>query len=63
MQTIVIREDWRGTRGGEYYYVREGNKLIHISRYAIKRSKVDESSRGSTIEYVIDINRIRGEQI
>jgi len=31
---IRITERWRGTRGGFYVYVVEGDKLIHISNYA-----------------------------
>ncbi len=32
----VVEERGRGTRGGPYVYVVEGNELVHISEYALK---------------------------
>ncbi|MEM4912938.1 MAG: hypothetical protein QW579_01905 [Desulfurococcaceae archaeon] len=62
-QTIKVWEEWRGTRGGQYYYVREGNLLRHISRYSIKRVKIHEGGRGSIIEYEVPLNRIKDKLI
>jgi len=33
----ISEEIGKGTRGGKYTYVVEGNELIHISEYAIKK--------------------------
>ena len=35
-EIIKIEEIKKGTRGGRYVYVVEGNKLIHINEYAIR---------------------------
>ena len=38
-ETVKIKEEvGRGTRGGPYVYVVEGNEFIHISEYAIRES-------------------------
>ncbi len=34
MRLIRIKERWKGTRGGFYVYVVEGDMLVHISNYA-----------------------------
>jgi hypothetical protein len=60
---IVIREEWRGSRGGRYYYVREGVILKRIGKYAISKKKVYESGRGSTYEYLVPVQRIREKEI
>jgi hypothetical protein len=60
---IKIREEWRRTRGGHYYYVQEGNTLRHISYYAIKKTKVYESGRGPTIEYEVPVDSLEGKLI
>jgi len=62
-QTIKVREEWRGTRGGDYYYVYEDNRLKRISKYAVKQTKVSEGGKGSTIEFEVPIDRIKGKQI
>jgi hypothetical protein len=37
VETVKIEEEkGRGTRGGPYFYVVEGNTLVHISEYAIR---------------------------
>lgn len=58
-----MREKWRRTKGGNYYYVREDNKLRHISCYAIKKVKVSESGRGPTIEYEVPVDSLEGKLI
>ncbi|HIE23616.1 MAG TPA: hypothetical protein EYP68_05250 [Candidatus Korarchaeota archaeon] len=62
-EIIKVREKWRGTKGGTYYYIRENNILRHISEYAINRTKVRESRRGPTIEYEVPIHRIKAKKI
>jgi len=60
---IVVREQWRGSRGGTYYYVREGDVLRHIGSYAISARKVDESRKGPTLEYVIPAEELAGKEV
>lgn len=61
---IKIVEDWRGTRGGEYYYVKEGNKLIRMIEYAKSPPReIYESRRGRTIEYYVSVEELRGKTI
>ncbi|MEM2614175.1 MAG: hypothetical protein QXO15_08130 [Nitrososphaerota archaeon] len=62
-QTIKIREEWRGTRGGQYYYIREGSLLHHISEYSIRQAKVYEGRRGPTIEFEVLLDRIKDKLI
>lgn len=63
-----IRERWRGTRGGFYVYVVEGNTLVHISEYAIRKVQVndeiiyevpEEKLSGKTL-YYFDFSRTGG---
>ena len=60
---IKLREEWRGSRGGTYYYVMDGNMLRRISDYAVSKRKVYESRRGPTIEYDIPAERLYGKRI
>jgi len=60
---IIIRENWRGSRGGNYYYVREGTILRRIDKYAISKKKVYESGRGPEYEYLVPVQRIREKEI
>ena len=62
-QVIKMQEEWRGTRGGLYYYVREKNVLIHVSEYALSKREIARSRRGPTIEYEVPVNRIKGKPI
>jgi len=34
---VIFREDWRGSRGGMYYYVREGSVLRRIEHYIVRK--------------------------
>jgi hypothetical protein len=45
-------------RGGLYYYVEDGGKLIHISKYAFSKRKIRE-----VITYYIDLEKIRDRTI
>lgn len=60
---IKLREEWRGSRGGQYYYVKEGYILRRISEYAISSREIDRSSRGSTIEYDVPAEKLYGKII
>ncbi|MEM2472738.1 MAG: hypothetical protein QXI64_09620 [Sulfolobales archaeon] len=61
--SIVIQEEWRGSRGGRYYYVREGVILKRIDKYAISKNEVYKSRRGPTYEYLVPVQSIRGKEI
>jgi hypothetical protein len=63
MTNIIIREYWRGQRGGKYYYVKEDNILRRIEKYANFKREVYESSRGVEVEYVIPVERLKGKII
>lgn len=56
-------EEWRGTAGGQYYYVREGNRLRHISSYATGKAGVRKSSRGLAVEYEVPASSLEGRLI
>ena len=60
---IRIREEWKGTRGGTYYYVSEGDILKRISEYVISKRRVYESSRGITVGYEVSAERLYGKVI
>jgi hypothetical protein len=38
-ETVKIEEEKQGTHGGVYFYIVEGNTLVHISEYAIRTYK------------------------
>jgi hypothetical protein len=40
MTNIIIREDWRGQSGGQYYYVKEENIHRRIEKYANFRGSI-----------------------
>ena len=69
METVKIEEEkGRGTSGGPYFYVVEGNTLVHISEYAIRtyESKdevvyeVPKSKVAEKVVYCFDFSRKRG---
>jgi len=55
---IEVMEDYRGTRGGMYWYVVENNLFRHISKYAISK----ESSH-STVYWKVPLENIRGKSL
>jgi len=55
---VRVCEFHEGLRGGGYHYVVEGDKLIHISRYAVSREEV-----GDLICYHVDLGRLRGRLV
>lgn len=60
-ETVKINEEvGRGTRGGPYVYVVEGNELIHISEYAIRKllGKYEDE-----VIYEVSKNRLAGKTI
>ena len=55
-EIIKIRETvGKGTRGGDYFYIAEGNELVHINEYAIRRGlgKYDDE-----LVYEVPLNRL-----
>lgn len=55
---VKICEEYRGTQGGNYYYVAEGHLLRHISRYAIKRA-----GEGALLCWDVPIEKVAGKPI
>jgi len=55
----VEEEEGRGTAGGPYTYVVEGNQLVHISEYAIRKRP---GNRGYII-YEVPKNRVAGKPL
>jgi hypothetical protein len=55
---VKVCEFHEGLRGGGYHYVIEGNRLVHISRYAVRREGVRE-----LLCYYVDLGRLRGRLI
>lgn len=61
MERVIVREWWGGlSRSSSYYFVIEGNRLVHISRYA-KEAEVDR--RDGRAEYVIDPHDLKGLKV
>lgn len=52
---VTICEEWRGTHGGEYYYVAEGSLLRHISAYSASSyiEKVEEDSMRALLSRIV----------
>jgi len=57
---LLLRESHCGlSRSSEYHFVIEGNRLVHISQYAVSKRKVFRDM----IEYVIDLSKLRGKEV
>lgn len=57
---ITLHESHGGlSRSGEYYFIVEGNRLIHISYYAVFQRRLYEDM----VEYTIDLDRLRGKKV
>jgi len=54
----VVRERMRGTYGGLYIYVVEGNELVHISEYAITKKEHE-----NVIIYEVPEDKLIGKQL
>jgi hypothetical protein len=63
MTNIIIREDWRGQSGGQYYYVKEENILRRIEKYASFKKEIHVSGRGIIVEYIVPVERLRSKTI
>jgi hypothetical protein len=63
MTNIIIHERWYGQRGGNYYYIKEGNILRRIEKYAISKREAYKSSRGIIVEYVVPVDRLHDKII
>lgn len=60
-ETIKIKEEvGKGTRGGPYVYVVEGNELVHISEYADKKlpGKYEDE-----VVYEVPANKVAGKAL
>jgi len=55
---VEVHEFHEGLRGGSYYFVVEGRRLVHISRYALR----EKGGYGASC-YYIDLDKIRGKTI
>jgi len=55
---IAFVEEWRGSRGGTYYYIREGNILRRIEHYAVEVVRSKE-----LVKYVVPFERISNKTI
>ncbi len=57
---VAVRESHAGlSRSSEYHYVIEGNKLMHISHYAISQKRIFEDM----VEYIVDLSKLQGKNI
>ena len=57
---ITVRESHGGlSSSSEYHYVVEGNKLVHISHYAVSQKRIFEDM----VEYTIDLSKLQGKKI
>ena len=56
----VIEGRGRGTRGGPYVYVVEGNELVHISEYAIRTLS---GKYRDQIVYEVPVEKVKGKII
>lgn len=60
-ETIGIKEEvGKGTRGGPYVYVVEGDELVHISEYAVK--KLPGRYEGEVV-YEVPVNKAAGKAL
>jgi hypothetical protein len=61
MKYVIVREWWGGlSRSSSYYFVIEGNRLVHISRYA---KEVEVDRRGGRAEYAINLSDLKGLKV
>lgn len=61
MERVIVREWWGGlSRSSSYYFVIDGNKLVHISLYA-KGAEVDRG--GGFAEYAINLSDLKGLKV
>ncbi len=58
---MKIVERHRGFRGGEYYFVVDGNKIFHISYFASERKVEKVGRKEKIITYQIDLEKINGK--
>jgi hypothetical protein len=55
-EVIEVSEFHEGLHGGCYYFIVEGKRLVHISRYALKEENYD-----TMVRYYVDLNEVRGD--
>jgi hypothetical protein len=54
----TIKERWRGTKGAYYFYVVEGNELVHVGDYALSSNKHE-----NIVIHRIPVNKVTGKTI
>jgi len=57
---VRVMEEWRGTRGGSYVYVVEGDELVHINEYAIRTIP---GKYRDQIVYEVPVEKVKGKII
>jgi hypothetical protein len=60
-EKVKIVESHRGFKGGEYYFVVDGNKLFHISYFASERKVEKVGRKEKEVTYQIDLRKIKGK--
>mgnify|MGYP001770767457 FL=1 len=55
---VLLREDYRGTRGGTYYYVVEDRAFRHISKYAAGKSEDED-----VVYWEVPVRELKGKPI
>jgi hypothetical protein len=58
LYTAKVYEFLEGLRGGNYYFIIEGNKLVHISRYGAISKKVNNIAY-----YDVDLSKLKGKTV
>jgi len=56
--TVKVCESFSGLRGGDYHFIIEGNKLIHISHYGV----ISKRDYGGVC-YDVDLSKIKGKTV
>jgi hypothetical protein len=57
-RVVEVSEFREGLHGGGYYFIVEGRRLIHISRYALKEEKYD-----TMVRYYVDLDKVKGRTV
>jgi len=58
MSLVEVAEWWKGLHGGNYHFLVDGSRLVHLRNYA-KRFKRDDVSA----KYHVDIEELRGKDV
>lgn len=58
MSLVEVAEWWKGLHGGNYHFLVDGSRLVHLRNYA-KRFKRDDVS----VKYHVDIEELRDKDV